>query len=147
MITMKQRSIALIIAALWSAPAFAGDLPRSVYVAPGGIYIGSARVYVAPNAGNGEQAYVVPGPAYGPHYAPPAHVPTYSLGYAPQHHAPGAGYAPAHVPAYRPAPVYSARPRVYASPHAAEFVPRPPAVVPYNDARHCLMYQGRLYCD
>src|SRR5258705_3495091 len=54
MLTTMYRTIALAIAALWSLPVSAGDLPpASVYVAPGGVYIGSAQVYVGPRAGNG----------------------------------------------------------------------------------------------
>ena len=75
----KSRSIALAVAALWSLPASAGDLPPgSVYVAPGGVYIGSAQVYVGPGNGNGngQAPYVVPGRAYVPG---PAYVPGYGL--------------------------------------------------------------------
>jgi hypothetical protein len=44
MLTTMHRTIALAIAALWSLPVSAGDLPpASVYVAPGGVYIGSAQ--------------------------------------------------------------------------------------------------------
>lgn len=144
MITTKHGSIALIAAALWSAPASAGDLPPTVYVAPGGVYIGSARVYVAPNAGNGEQSYVTPG--YAPHAHTPTYAPTHAPNYAPEYQAPG--YAPAYVPAYRAAPAYTTRPRVYASPYQTEYVPRPPAVVPYqNSGRHCIVHHGRTYCD
>jgi hypothetical protein len=153
MITKKYPAIALAIAALSSSSALAGDLAPSVYVAPGGVYIGSARVYVAPNAGNGEQTYVVPGhaPSYSPHHAP-HHAPAYAPGYLPEYEPPRAGYAPAYAPApvYRaaPLPVYSGRPRVYASPYQTEYVPRPPAVVPFqNSGRHCIVHHGRTYCD
>src|SRR5258705_13787986 len=76
MLTTMYRTIALAIAALWSLPVSAGDLPpASVYVAPGGVYIGSAQVYVGPRAGNGGQPHAVPGAAPVPRHGPPAHAP------------------------------------------------------------------------
>jgi hypothetical protein len=150
MVTTMCRSIALAIAALWSLPASAGDLPpASVYVAPGGVYIGSARVFVGPGIGNGEQPYAVPGPGYVPGYGLPA--PTY----APEYGVPGAAYAPAYAPApaYRTPPLsaYGARPtvgaRVYGSPYAAEFAPRPPVAVPYSSGNNCVIAYGRVFCD
>jgi hypothetical protein len=130
MIRTINRSIALAVAALWSLPASAGDIPPpSVYVAPGGVYIGSARVYVGPGVGNGGQAHVVPGAAYVPGYGPPA--PVYGPGYAvpvpapayapetygPETYGPESSYGPeygvpgaAYAPGYAPAPVYRAPP-------------------------------------
>src|SRR5258705_10394733 len=76
MLTTMYRTIALAIAALWSLPVSAGDLPpASVYVAPGGVYIGSAQVYVGPRAGNGGQPHAPPGAAPGPGYGAPALAP------------------------------------------------------------------------
>jgi hypothetical protein len=148
MLTTMHRTIALAIAALWSLPVSAGDLPpASVYVAPGGVYIGSAQVYVGPRAGNGGQPYAVPDAAYVPGYGPPANAPGYGV--------PGPAYAPGYapLPAY-PAPpvaVYGARPtvgtRAYVSPYAAEFAPRPPAVVPYGNGSRCVVSNGRVFCN
>jgi len=155
--TTINRSIALAVAALWSLPASAGDLSSpSVYVAPGGVYIGSAQVYVGPGpaVGNGQLPYAVPGPAYVPGYGPPA--PAYvPEAYGPDYGVPGAAYAPA----YAPAPVYGAPPlsaygarptlraRAYVPPYAAEYAPRPPVAVPYNGGRRCVAAYGRVICD
>ena len=142
MIVTTSRRVALTIAALWSLPVSAGDLPPSVYVAPGGVYINSARVYVAPGVGNGEQPYAVPDPAYAPGYAPPYGAPRSAFGPA---------YGP--TPAYRAPPlaVYGARPTVgmrrYASPYPAEYAPRPPAAVPYDGGSQCVVSYGRVFCD
>jgi hypothetical protein len=152
------RSIALAVAALWSLPAAAGDIPpASVYVAPGGVYIGSAQVYVGPGNGNGGQTYAVPGAAYVPGYGPPAAgyvQPSYGPpAYAPGYGAPGPAYVPSYVPApaYEPPPlsVYGARPaaRVYVSPYATEYAPRPPVAVPFNGGRRCVAAYGRVICD
>jgi hypothetical protein len=136
--------IALAVAALWSLPAAAGDIPPpSVYVAPGGVYIGSAQVYVGPGNGNGGQAYAVPGPAYVPGYGPPIYAPGY------------AAPAPAYVPTYGPAPVYRAplpvyRARPTAGPYVSPYVdyaPRPPVVVPYNGGNGCVAAYGRVICE
>lgn len=163
MLTTMHRTIALAIAALWSLPVSAGDLPpASVYVAPGGVYIGSAQVYVGPRAGNGGQPYAVPDAAYVPGYGPPAYAPGYDVptsaygpGYAPGYGVPGPAYAPGYAPAPAyPAPpvaVYGARPtvgtRAYVSPYAAEFAPRPPAVVPYGNGGRCVVSNGRVFCN
>ena len=163
MYTTINRSIALAVAALWSLPASAGDLSsRSVYVAPGGVYIGSAQVYVGPGNGNGngQAPYVVPGrayvpgPAYVPGYGPPA--PAYAPeAYGPEYGVPGGAYAPAYAPApvYRapPVAVYGARPpvgaRAYVSPYPAEYAPRPPVAVPYNGGSRCVVAYGRMICE
>jgi hypothetical protein len=155
--TTLARTAFLTIAVLWSLPASAGDLPpASVYVAPGGVYVGSGNVYVAPNGvGNGDQPYAVPGPTYGHdygreygrEYGAPAPV------YAPQYGVPGAVYDPGYARRYRAPPlsVYGAapvvRPRVYAAPYAAEYAPRPPVAVPYGRGSHCVVSQGRVFCD
>jgi hypothetical protein len=148
MLSTMHRSTALAIAALWALPASAGDLPpASVYVAPGGVYIGSAQVYTAPGAGNGGQPYAVPGAAYGPGYGPPAYAPGYGV--------PAPAYAPAYapVPAYRapPVAVYGAGPTVVTRPYPysypTEYAPRPPAPVPYASGNNCVFSYGRLFCD
>ena len=74
---MRYGTFILALGALWSSQASAG---KSVYVAPGGIYIGSAQVYVRPE--NADPAYAAPGRTY---YAP---------GYVPR----GPAYAPGYVP-------------------------------------------------
>jgi hypothetical protein len=168
------RSIALAVAALWSLPTAAGDLrPPTVYVAPGGVYIGSAQVYTGPGVANGQGAYVVPGPAYVPGYGPSVPAPAYvpngygpngygpngygPNGYGPDYAVPSPTYAPGYGPGYEPPPlsVYgsrygarpAARPRVYASPYPAEYAPRPPVAVPYNGGRRCVAAYGRVICD
>jgi hypothetical protein len=60
---MRYGILMFATAALSSWQVSAGEL-QSVYVAPGGVYIASARVYVAPGPGNGEPPYVAPGPTY-----------------------------------------------------------------------------------
>ena len=81
---MNYRSLALAIAAL-SAAHITTAAAQSVYVAPGGIYIGAGvgPVYVTPPAPtNGAAAYVAPGYGYG--YGPAAYVePSYGFGYGP----------------------------------------------------------------
>jgi hypothetical protein len=128
--------------AMSSSQVSAGEL-QSVYVAPGGVYIASARVYVAPGPGAGEPPYVAPGPAYGaPDYGAPA--PTYGPpGYVP----PGPAYrAPAFYgaagPAYGAPPAYIDRGHAYPSAYAAEYVPRPPAAIPYNGGGRCVVNLG-----
>ena len=142
---MMYRSLALAIAAL-SSTQIATAEAQSVYVAPGGIYVQSARLYVnpapyaspapvVPGLGYGPPAVVVPGPAYGaPAYVQPAPVygaPAYG---APAYGAPAYG-APVYVepPDYvEPEPAYVARERMYLAPaaYAKEIAPRPPASVP-----------------
>ena len=88
---MKCGLLVCAAAALTSSPVLA----QSVYVAPGGVYIASARVIVAPGGG---APYVAPdappaasdGPGYGPGYAAPAPTAYVDPGYA----APDPGAAP-----------------------------------------------------
>jgi hypothetical protein len=92
--------------------------------------------------GNGDPPYVAPGPAYGapggPGYGPPG--PAYG---APAYYgAPG--------PAYAPPPVHIEREPVYPSAYAAEYVPRPPAAIPYNGGGRCVVNLGYgrwAYCN
>jgi hypothetical protein len=119
----------------WSSQVSAGEL-QSVYVAPGGVYIASARVHVG--TGNGYPPYGVPGPAYDAPYAP---------GYVP----PGPVYrAPAYYEGYRSA--YPTRPAYIDQSYfyAEGLPPRPPAPVPYNNGAYCgynPAYGRSGYCD
>jgi len=152
---MMYRSLAL--AALLSAHVSTADA-QSVYVAPGGIYVASARVYVRPDP-YAAPAYVAPGPAYGP----PAYVTPGSAYGAPAYVEPGPAYGgtaygptgPVYAapPVYiERAPVYVARERTFAAPliYAEQFAPRPPAAVPYDGRDRCVVILGhgrRAYCD
>ena len=149
---MRFGLLMLAAAALSSSQVSAGEL-QSVYVAPGGVYIANARVYVAPGPGNGEPPYVAPGPAYGaPGYGAPGYgAPGYG---APGYGAPGYGVpGPAYrAPAFYGAPgsAYSAPPAyiepepVYPSAYAAEYAPRPPASIPYSGGGRCVV-KSRLW--
>jgi hypothetical protein len=134
---MKCGLLVCAAAALSSSPVLA----QSVYVAPGGVYIASARVIVAPGGG---APYVAPdappaaydGPGYGSGYAAPAPTAYVDPGYAqpdpvyygnggyaplPAYGAPGyAAAAPAYGPAAYPPPArsygYAARAPGYAAP-------------------------------
>src|SRR5215471_1186530 len=64
---MGHRSFVLAIAA-FSSVHVAGANAQSVYVAPGGVYIGGGPVYVIP-APNGAAPYAAP--SYGYEYGPP----------------------------------------------------------------------------
>src|ERR1043166_5588057 len=113
---MGHRSLVLAIAAIASICATSADA-QSVYVAPGGVYIGGGPVYVTP----------APAPYAAPTYGPPYAAPTYGYGYGP----PAVAVpAPAIV---APTPVYEAP--VYA--YGAELPPRPPAPVPYGGMGRC----------
>jgi hypothetical protein len=151
-------------AALSSSQVSAGEL-QSVYVAPGGVYIANARVYVAPGPGTGEPPYVAPGASYGaPGYGAPGYgapgpaygAPRY-VAPAPAYGAPGYGAqgpaygAPAYgAPAYYGAagrayaapPVYVDREQAYPSAYAGEYVPRPPAAIPYDCGGRCIVNLG-----
>jgi hypothetical protein len=151
-------------AALSSSQVSAGEL-QSVYVAPGGVYIANARVYVAPGPGTGEPPCVAPGASYGgpgygvPGYGAPGYGapgPAYGTpGYvapAPAYGAPGYGAqgpaygAPAYYgsagPVHVAPPVYVEREHGYPSAYAAEYVPRPPAAIPYNGGGRCIVNLG-----
>jgi hypothetical protein len=139
---MIYRTIVLTIAALSSTPVLAGDLPPSVYVAPGGVYIGTAKVYVSPHARRYEQPYAAP--SYDPYYAPP-----------PVRRAPAAYYGPTYVappyvgrePVYAPPP-YNVREPAYVPPYAVDYAPRPPAGVPYGNRCYVDPNYGRVaYCN
>jgi len=115
---MGHRSLLLAIAACSSFLVTDANA-QSVYVAPGGVYVGGGPVYVTP--------------------APPTPyvAPTYGYGYGPP--AAGYGYGPPAVAVPAPpivaptATVYGLNDGYYGGPVSAyvEPVPRPPAPVPY----------------
>src|SRR5260370_32090537 len=83
---MNYRSLALAVAAFTSLHVASADA-QSVYVAPGGVYIGGGPVYVMPAPNNGTTPYVAT--SYGYDYGPPA-----VAAPAPVIVAPGAVYGP-----------------------------------------------------
>src|SRR5271165_6387936 len=144
---MSYRPIVLAAAvAALSSMHIASAAAQSVYVAPGGVYIGAGAgpVYVTPPAPtNGTAAYI--GPGYGRGYGAAAYIePGYDNGYeaaayvesgydngygpgpyvAPRY---GYGYGPA-VPNRR----YYSGPR---SAYAAALPPRPRVAVPHRSGR------------
>jgi hypothetical protein len=140
---MMYRTIMLTIAALSTTQASAGDLSPSVYVAPGGVYIGSAQVYVTPGPKHIEP-YAAP--TYDPNYAP--------SGYGYRRHGYYNGVGPAYVtppygrePGYAPS-LYGREPGYAQPPYAADYAPRPPAGVPYNSRCYIDPTYGRVaYCN
>ena len=65
---MTPRTLALVIAAL--APMHVSSVnAQSVYVAPGGVYVGAGPVYVIPAPNHPGVGYVAP--TYGNEYGPP----------------------------------------------------------------------------
>ena len=144
------RTTLLALAALWSTQVTAADM-GSVYVAPGGVYINSARVYVAPSAN--DPSYPVPAPTYG---APQSsYAPGYAPGYAvpqqtyegPAYLPPGPSYGLPPVSAYGQARAQAAPPRPYVKPahvrvYEDNYAPRPPAVVPYGRMQRCVIPLG-----
>jgi hypothetical protein len=160
---MNYRSLLLAIAAL-SLAHITTAAAQSVYVAPGGIYIGAGAgpVYVTPPAPtNGAAAYVAPGygygttayvePSYGYGYGPAAYVePSYGYGYGPAAYVePSYGYGYGPGPYVAPRYGYGYGPavpngRYYSGPrsaYAAALPPRPRVPVPYRTGRcagrHC----------
>jgi|SRR5215470_4319701 len=117
---MSYRSVALAVAALSSFPVASADA-QSVYVAPGGVYIGGGPVYVTPAPNIAPGPYVAP--SYGYEYGPPAPV------------APPALVAPTVV--YGPNGGYYDSPPLSA--YASELPPRPPAAVPYGGGSRCVI--------
>jgi hypothetical protein len=57
---MSYRSLAVFVAALSSAHVATADA-QTVYVAPGGVYVGAGPVYVIPAPPTGAQPYLAPG--------------------------------------------------------------------------------------
>jgi hypothetical protein len=124
---MSYRSLALAVAAFSSIQVASADA-QSVYVAPGGVYIGGGPVYVIPAPNNGAAPYVAP--TYGYEYGPPAVV-------AP---------APAVV---APTTVYGPNGGYYGAPlsaYAAELPPRPRVAIPYSGNRGCATPYGYGPC-
>jgi hypothetical protein len=116
---MRYRSLVFAVAALSSLPVASAGA-QSVYVAPGGVYIGAGPVYVTP----------APNLAPGPYAAP-----TYGYEYGPAPVAP----PPAVV---APTTVYGPNGGYYDAPlsaYAAELPPRPPLAVPYNGGTRCVI--------
>ena len=143
---MNYRSLALAIAALSSAHITTAAA-QSVYVAPGGVYIGGGPVYVIPAPSNGNGTYVEP-TAYGygvpeptPYLAPTVVAP--GAGYvaaAPyglngNGYGNGYGYGPPPPAYYNGDPVLSAFARLLP-------IPRPPAAIPYNGNGRCIAGRG-----
>src|SRR5919201_24679 len=114
---MMYRTIMLTIAALSTTQAYAGDLPGSVYVAPGAFYIGSAQVYVTPPP-KVVEPYAAP--TYEPGYYPGHAHKSYYHGVGPYYGAPPYGREPGYSP-YGREPGYP--------PYAVDYAPRPPASV------------------
>ena len=156
---MNYRLLALAIAALSSAHITTAAA-QSVYVAPGGVYIGGGPVYVIPAPSNGNGTYVEP-TAYGygvpeptPYLAPTVVAPgvgyvaaPYGLngngygngyGYGGYGYGNGYGYRNGYGPPppayYNGDPVLSAYGRARLSYPAL----RPPAAIPYNGNGRCI---------
>jgi hypothetical protein len=139
---MMYRTIMLTIAALSTTQASAGDLPPSVYVAPGAFYIGSAQVYVTPTPKHVEP-YVAP--SYDPNYAPSSYLHRphgYYHGVGPYVTAPY-GREPGYAPS-----LYGREPGYAPPPYGVDYAPRPPAAVPYNSRCYIDPTYGRVaYCN
>ena len=140
---MMYRTIMLTIAALSTTQASAGDLPPSVYVSPGAVYIGSAQVYVTPPSKHGDP-YAAP--TYDPNYAPSCYVhrPHGSYhGVGPAYVTPPYGREPGYAPT-----LYGREPGYAQPPYAVDYAPRPPAGVPYNSRCYIDPTYGRVaYCN
>jgi len=140
---MMYRTIMLTIAALSTTQASAGDLPGSVYVAPGAFYIGSAQVYVTPTPKHGDP-YAAP--TYDPNYAPSGYVHRphgYYHGVGPAYVTPPYGREPGYAPS-----LYGREPGYGPPPYAVDYAPRPPAGVPYNGRCYIDPTYGRVaYCN
>jgi hypothetical protein len=149
---MNFRSLAFAIAALSSAHITAAAA-QSVYVAPGGVYIGGGPVYVIPAPSNGNGTYVeptygygVPGPA--PYVAPtvvapgPGHVVAAPYGLNGNGHGIGYGYRYGYVNGNygRPRAYHNGDPvlSAYGRARLSDPVRRPPAAIPYNGDGRCI---------
>ena len=106
---MNYRLLALAITALSSAHITTAAA-QSVYVAPGGVYIGGGPVYVIPAPSNGNGTYVEPAYGYGygvpeprPYVAPTVVAPGVGYGVAAPYGLNGNGYGYRNGP---PPPAY-----------------------------------------
>jgi hypothetical protein len=111
---MNYRSLALAITVLSSAHITTAAA-QSIYVAPGGVYIGSGPVYVIPQPGNGNGTYVEPADGYGygepeptPYLAPTVAAPGADDAAAAAYALNGNGYGPLPPAFYNGDPVWSA---------------------------------------
>src|SRR5437899_9323127 len=92
---MSYRSLVLAVAAFSSMHVASADA-QSVYVAPGGVYVGGGPVYVIPAPNNGAGPYVAP-----TEYGPPAMVTPAPAVVAPTTvYGPNGGYYGAPLSAY-----------------------------------------------
>lgn len=132
---MNYRSLAFAIVAFSSMHVASADA-QSVYVAPGGVYVGSGPVYVIPAPNNGAAPYAAP--TYGYDYGPPAvvaPVPPPPAVVAPTtFYGPNGGYNGGYYNGgYYNGGYYGPPLSVY----AAEPAPRPPGPVPYYGRGRC----------
>jgi len=150
---MNYRLIALAISALSTAHITTANA-QSVYVAPGGVYIGGGPVYVIPAPSNGNGNYVEPIYEYGNGYGygngglgpPPYLAPTVAPGadyvvgpYGLNGNGYGyRGYGPPRPPAYYNGAVLSS--------YGLARVPRPPAAIPFNGNGRCIAGRGYGRC-
>jgi len=117
---MSVRSLAIAVSAVSLMPV--GNVnAQSVYVAPGGVYIGGGPVYVIPAPNNGPTAY--PAPPYG--YGPPAAVVPAPTIAAPTLFGPNEGYYDQPLSSYAAVPP-----------------PRPPLAVPNHGSARCIARSG-----
>jgi hypothetical protein len=122
---MSYRILALAVAALTTMHVVSANA-QSVYVAPGGVYIGAGPVYVIPAPNHGGAGYVAP--TYGNEYGPPAvGIPPAVI--APTVYGTGGGYYGAPL-----------------SDYAAELPPRPPLAVPNYRNGRCVARYGYNRC-
>jgi hypothetical protein len=148
---MTYRSLALAVAAFSSLHVASADA-QSIYVAPGGVYVGGGPVYVIPAPNNGAGPYVAP--SYGYEYAPPAvAAPPAVVAPTTVYESDGGYYAPptvvAPAPLVAPTTVYRPNGGYYGAPlsaYAAELPPRPRVAVPYSGSRRCGTRYGYSPC-
>ena len=146
---MNYRPLVLAIAALSSAHITTAAA-QSVYVAPGGVYIGGGPVYVIPAPSNGNGTYVEPTYGYGygyglpeptPYVAPTVVVPGVGYGAAAPYGLNGNGYGYRNGP---PPAYYNGDPALSAYGRARLYnpEPRPPAAILYNGDGRCIAGRG-----
>jgi hypothetical protein len=148
---MNYRLLALAITALSSAHITTAAA-QSVYVAPGGVYIGGGPVYVTPAPSNGNGTYVAPTYGYGygvpeptPYVAPTVVVPGVGYGVAAPYglNGNGNGYGYGYRNGPPPPAYYNGDPVLSAYGRARLYnEPRPPVAVPYNGDGRCIAGPG-----